>query len=1102
MKKLCLVTFVRFAGMLIVLSCASNTALISQTTTTGAFHGNVTDATGAVIPGAQVVIKNLTNNQIREATTDSSGFYTITQLRPDHYSVSVSKPGFATEVQPDVELLVNQDLEADYRLSVGQVTQQVQVMATAAMVNTANSTLSQVITSEPTVDLPLNGRQFTELILLTPGAAPKEGGQQSVYQIPIGGSSVTPSMNGQQGAMNLFTLDGVSDNHFFFQEAAISPPPDAIQEFNAQYHTTDAQFGVSSGANINIVTKTGSSEIHGDAWEFIRNNALDAANFFTNYANGVKPPYHQNQFGATIGGPVVLPGYDGRKKHTYFFGYYEGFRSAQGFTEFANVPTAQELTGNFSDILTATQITANGQGVVDPLGRPMLTGQIYNPNSTRQVTAGTVDPTTGLVAKSSGLVRDPFPGNVIPTGMVTPQALAYLNAFYPAANYGPGGSHFPDFTTPRSQTVRSDQLGVGLDHTFGNNDALSGKFYYSQPNEVIPTALSLGQIDSLNHARIVSVAYTHLFSPTLMSAVHYGYSNINYFYGSVPGGNALLAATGMGNALQEQGGIPLVPEISIAPRLSSTYQYAIPQGPFRTHQLNFDVQKVHGSHTFGAGVMYMRIHGYDNGWGASIAFDQYASSGISSAGGNEGPTGDGLASMLLNLPSSVTESAGNTAADIVNSWVGGYVQDKWQASKKLSLTVGLRWDFSSPPHYKNNEFSAFNVDCPNGSYTTPQQIQEIEEACILMPVPWVVPPTAAQPYAPSWTVPNVRPTLFDPKWNGWQPRFGFAYSLRPKTVIRSGFVIFDDHNQFDKQTQGARGDWPFALQSGAGPLASNLNRGIPTYFTTALPPAISLLTGAAPVEAVADNIRLKIPYSVEYNFGVQQQITPNMVLTVNYVGSESRHLWGTYNFNTPLPSEMGPNAFPNGLPFPFLTHAIAGESNFFIGNYNSLQGSLEKRLSKGVLLLASYTYSKCMDENSGGYATAPQNNYNITDEYEPCDYNFPHIFVVSTVYQLPIGRGMRYANNIGRGLDALIGGWNITDITSAHSGSPFTVGAGEDNANTATTQRGDYVPGCQIKPAQQTVQQYYNKACFVIAPPLHVWYPGAEYAPRAGDRGL
>jgi hypothetical protein len=1049
----------------------------------GALHGTVTDVSGAVIPGARVVVRNLTNGQVREAVTGNRGFYTITQLPPGRYSVTVSKEGFSTVVQPNVPLLVNQDLEANYTLKLGQVTQRVQVTGAPPMLKTASATLGTVVGSTEAVDLPLNGRQFTQLILLTPGAAPKEGGQQSFYQIPIGGSGISPSSNGQAGSQNVFTMDGILNNHFFTDTWAISPPPDAIQEFNVQSHITDAQFGISSGSNVNVVTKTGGPQLHGDAWEFLRNSALDSANYFDNFANEVKPQYRQNQYGMTIGGPVILPGYDGRKKHTYFFGYWEGFRSAEGYTDFASVPNTAEKNGDFADQRTTTQATgSSGQPLLDDLGRPIISGQIYNPFSTREVTAGTVDPTTGLVAQSTGLVRDPFPGNIVPASMISPLALTYLNAFYPKANYGPGGDSYPNFVTTSDQVISSDQFGVGVDHTFGNNDMLEGKFYFSQPNEISPNPLLLGSEVTENHARMVSVAYTHIFTPTLLASFHYGYSNLYYEYTTQPAGTGLLGSLDAQDFEPVAYETPMVPEVTISPILTGTDQYAIPQGPMVTNEFTADVQKIRGSHTLSAGILFFHLHGFDDGWGSSEGFNQYATSAIYGPNTNDtANTGTGLASMLLGLPTTEGSYYGIDGANIMTNWVGAYLQDKWQATRKLNLQVGLRWDYQAPPHYLYNEFSMWNGNCPIGSYTTPAQIRAIEEECIMMPIPYTPAPTASNPTPLSWSSPNARQSLIEPKWDGWQPRFGFADALKPRTVVRGAFVLFDDHNQYDKEMQDPRGNWPF------GGLLSlhDLNNGVPAAFLDDLPNVSTLV--ASDVISDGDNVipNIDIPYTMEFNLGVQQQITPSTALTINYVGSLSRHQWGVIGYDSPLPNKMGPNAIPDGEPFPFLDGPIEMDENVGNANYNSLQVKLEKRFSEGLSFLASYTFSKCLDELDEDFEQWPQDTYNLMGDYGDCDYNFPNLFSFSYVYQLPFGKGMRFARNANRAVNALMGGWNLSGITTAQSGSPFSAEVSTPTDNTGTYQRANVVPGCDLLPAgfQQNVFHWYNTSCFTVPAP-------------------
>jgi len=1077
-------------------------------TVNGAVHGTVSDSTGAVLPGATVEVKNNGTNLVRQGAADDTGFYTIVSLPPGAYTVSASKTGFSTAVQNNVQLLVNQDVELNFILKVGTVSQQVEVTAEAALVSTANSTISQVIGSRQVVDLPLNGRQFTQLVLLAPGAAPKETGQQSGFTIPIGGGGLSPSVNGNRGQQNNFTLDGVLNNAIFTNVWAISPPPDAIQEFNVQSQITDAQFSISSGANVNVVTKSGTNQFHGAVWEFLRNNSLDAANFFDNYYNNKKPAFRQNQFGFEAGGPLFIPHlYDGRAKKTYISGYYEGFRSTEGFTETNNVPSAAELNGDFSDLLTPNaQYPTAGQpsGVVDPLGRPILNGQIFNPYSTRLVTTGQVDSVTGLPVNCGStttacLVRDPFPGNMINLPL-NQEALTYLKAFYPLPNLNVPPNTFPNFAISSPQIITSNQFGVRADHTFANNDNLYGAFYYIQPHETFPTSLLTGAQVLTNKARVIAVGYTHLFGPTLLASFHYGYNYTNYGSTNTPGGEALLNATGQAALEPVRDGIPIVPQISLSPRLGGTGQFAIPLGPIRGQEFSVDVQKIKAAHTFSAGFMLYHIHSFDDGWGQATGFDQFPSSATYGTGLNASTTGDGLASMLLNLPSSLFGFVGATYADDKTNWTGYYLQDKWQASRKLNIQIGIRYDYVPPAHYKNNQVSGWNPDCPvPATRALPYSADaiELENACFLIPVPFPTPPTSTLPNGqvvtnPSWPFPTVRQTYFDPKYNGWQPRFGFAYSADQKTVVRGAFTMFTDHNNtLVQESQDPRIAWPF----GAGISFGGLNKGIVNCQSPNLnlsqtcwsnPPAAAQFLppiSYAPAFAFGATPRLKIPYAMEYNLSVERQFTPNLTGTISYVGSESRHLFIQPMYNAPLPQLMGPGPVAPRTPFPFFGQ-FPTDTNSGVASYNSLQVKVQKRFSQGLTFLGSYTYSHCLSIQDEGQSGSIQNPYNWSADKGSCDFNIPHIFVFSYAYQIPYGRGMHWGSSANGVENAILGGWQISGITTAESGLPFTATANAtDVANinpSSETERAN-VTGAPLLPSGfvQSAQAWYNPAAFV-----------------------
>ncbi len=1093
--------------LFVEIACISS-GLARAQTVNGAFHGTVSDSTGAVLPGATLEAKNTGTNLVRQATANDTGFYTIVSLPPGMYTVSASKNGFSTAVQNNVQLLVNQDVELNFSLKVGTVSQQVEVTAEAPAMQTANSSISQVIGSRQVVDLPLNGRQFTQMVLLAPGAAPKESGQQSAFTIPIGGGGLSPSVNGNRGQQNNFTLDGVLNNAIFTNVWAISPPPDAIQEFNVQSNITDAQFAISSGANVNVVTKSGTNQFHGAVWEFLRNNSLDAANFFDNYFNNKKPAFRQNQFGFQVGGPLIIPHlYDGRAKKTYISGYYEGFRSTEGFTVRNNVPSAAELSGDFSDLLVPNAQHPNqGQpsGVVDPLGRPILNGQIFNPYSTRQVATGQTDPVTGLPVNcgpttTTCLVRDPFPGNIINLPL-NQEALTYLTAFYPLPNLNVPPNTFPNFAASSPQVITSNQFGIRVDHTFHNNDNLYGAFYYVQPSETFPTSLLTGATVNTNNARVVAVGYTHLFGPTLLASFHYGYNYTNFGSTNTPGGVALLNATGQAAFEPVRNNIPIVPQINLQPRLGGTGQFAIPLGPIRGQEFSVDVQKIKGAHTFGAGFMLYHIHSFDDGWGSTVGFNQFASSATYGNNQNVSSTGDGLASMLLNLPANLFGFVGTTYANDKTNWTGYYLQDKWQASRKLNIQIGIRYDYVPPAHYYQNQVSGWNPACPIPATRplpyTPEAVQ-FQNACFLIPVPFPTPPTSTLPSGqvitnPSWPFPTVRQTYFDPKYNGWQPRFGFAYSADQKTVVRGAFTIFSDHNNtLVQESQDPRIAWPFGAGISYGGLnsgivncrAPNLNLSQACWSLT--PAAAQFLPPVSYIPAFAFGAltALKIPYNMEYNLSVERQVTPNLIATVSYVGSQSRHLFIQPMYNAPLPNLMGPGPVAPRTPFPFFGQ-FPWDTNSGVASYNSLQVKVQKRFSQGLTFLASYTYSHCLSIQDEGQSGSIQNPYNWSADKGNCDFNVPHIFVFSYAYQIPYGRGMHWGSNASGAANAILGGWQISGITSAQSGLPFTATANAtDVANinpSSETERAN-VTGAPLLPAgfKQTVQTWYSPAAFV-----------------------
>src|SRR6201986_1938389 len=412
-------------------------------TTSGLITGTITDSSGAVMPGAQVQLTNQATGVQRNAVTDSSGYYSVPELQPGVYDVSASKDGFATQKLSNVHLEVNQSEALNFRMSITASTQTVQVNADIQQINTTSATRAEVVGHTAIVELPLNGRQFNQLTLLTPGAVPLvQGGQQGAFTVKLGAGSVSPSVDGQRPQQNNYTMDGVLNNALVTNTFAISPPPDAIQEFNVQSHITDAQFAISSGANINLVTRSGTNDFHGAVYEFIRNNVLDAHT----YPATTDTPYKQNQYGLYVGGPII-------KNHTFFSGYWEGFRSEETQSYLSATLTDAMRGGDYSAVLGTTPIGN------DDLGRPEYANEIYDPYST------VTDP-----KDSSKIIRNPYPNNTIPTDQLNPAALAILNKYYPSPNLSVAPGVLPNYAFDGNTSTQADQVGVRADHEFNENN--------------------------------------------------------------------------------------------------------------------------------------------------------------------------------------------------------------------------------------------------------------------------------------------------------------------------------------------------------------------------------------------------------------------------------------------------------------------------------------------------------------------------------------------------------------------------------------------------------------------------------------------------------
>jgi outer membrane receptor protein involved in Fe transport len=1052
---------------------------------TAALNGTVRDSAGAVVTEATVVLHNRDTNLDRTAVTNGVGSYVMPEVQPGNYDLKVTKSGFAVVVKSGIILLVNQTATYDFSLKAGAVTEMVEVQVNPVALETSTAELGVAVVKEQVNDLPLNGRNFTQLLTLTPGVSTVNVSQNSatsggIWSNPIGTFSY-PSVNGQSNRSNLFLLDGINNEGSFGGTYAIAPIVDDIQEFKVQTHNDDASFGGALGGVINVVTKSGGSQFHGSGWEFIRNRALDANIVYPGLTTAEQtlktnqPEFQQNQFGATFGGPLPIPGEHPRK--TFFFLSYEGFRRHAAASNQYIIPTATELGGDLTGV----------------------SGQIYNPFSGQAFScdgAGNPLPAPGNIQAPGGT-----PCNKIPTSMIDQNMVNYAQTLFPTPNLTPTATD-PNNGLDTTKTITRQDEGSGrLDHQFGDHDSVWAR-YSSFRQPVSGSGGFAGLLhDQVTDGYNVGVNYTHIFSGNMLAEFHFGRNNVNIDQGSqfAKGGPSLGTQLFNQNfAGGFKGGVTMIPEVVIQNYIGNPNPSA--HGAAQTDNTHVsdiwefggDFTKTIGRHTFKAGANFASNNTNALYLNSSV---QFAAANTANPADLSG--GNALASFLLGDPNNASRR--NVVETTHGGWVDGfYAMDQWKVTSKLNVNIGLRYDITYVPIYGNNpndNYYVGDMNFRNGTYILAHNAPSCSQ-------------TNAAPCIPNGTLPAhvvLTPlgggAIFHTDYNDIQPRLGVIYQLFPNTVLRAGYGrFFDNWAAITQTAQNYEGTWPSLDQLGA----SNINpvtAGRPT--TTAEDPLNQgsgpPVTGATPFTQstwFADPY-LKRPYADQWNFGVQQQVTSKDVLTVNYVGSVGRRLdiGGAYNVAMAPGGNVGcptfaanPNDFNCGAPFPYIG-ATAYDRNQGKSTYNALQVSLNGRQEHGLTYLISYTWSKSLDLGCTGWygveGCSIQNPYNLQADKGPSATDLPQIFSAAWVYALPFGRSGKFStgNSV---VNALIGGWNLNGVLSLNSGTPFDVGSGKDIAQTGNYNYGNgygyeraNLVG-SLYPGNKTPAEWINLASFQV----------------------
>jgi hypothetical protein len=1008
----------------------------------GGIVGTVTDSSGAVVPGVTVTVTNIGTNQSTKLTTDVSGSYTANLLRIGRYTLTAEKEGFQRIVQSNIDVGVNEVVRVDLVLKVGEVKQVVEITGAAPLVQTETSSLGTIETERRIVDLPLNQRNFIGLAYLAPGAnsgqsGSNASGESGAFENVRANEAL--SVNGLRVSNNNFLLNGVDNNEFGLGGIIALPPPDAIQEFRTEQNSMSAEFG-RGGAAVNIVLKSGTNNLHGGAYEFIRNDVLDARNFFS----PEKAPFRRNQFGFYLGGPII-------KNRTFFFGDYQGTRLRQSVTTINTVPTLAMHHGDF---------TERGDMIYDPL---------------------TTDPNTFTRALINP--ANPF---VIPADRINPTGQKVID-LYPLPNL-PGIVNNLVLNTGRRND--QDTFDVRVDHRLTDQDQIFGSYSFGNVDSHRPGTLGdLGgdyccPSDSTNRNHHLGLGWTHTFSPTVLNDFHGGF--FRYVVHGLPinYGKNFSDQLGIPNANREDpnsSGLTFFDVADFTPLGDSlwTPELAVEN----IYQIADTLSWTRGKHSLKFGIDFRRQQRNffqetsPRGW---YGFDSSYSQDITTASG-----GNGLADLLLGIPSFYSQDKLQGTYPTRYWDLAGFVQDDFRVTPNLTLNLGLRYEVTSPA---NGRVSNFDLD--RAIIVTSYGEGGVSHAGV----------------------------QFDK--NNWAPRVGFAYSPfgNKRTVIRSAFGVFysSEGNIFDDLGLNPPALSVNSQSFNAGnipPPSQFISSGFPPDFTFANPnPAIGTVRSNGPKRV--------IPYIMEWNFTLQHEFANDWVAQAAYVGTRGLRLWNheVGNLNqppVPLDSNFSDSTGNYGRPYfsrlPDLSTIEPLDFPMLDLAYHAFQASVNKHFSYGFNMLASYTFAKNLGTADGNVASDVQNIFAIGGDKGPVQPDIRHRFVVSYLYELPIGKGKHFLNSASRGVDLILGGWQMSGITVLRSGQAYTAGLSFDPTNTGVGARADRIHnpydfsfdtdtqkalGCS-SPGQQTLDCFYNQAAFVI-PPLA---PGQLFARQFGNAG-
>ena len=1061
--------------------------------TTGSILGTVRDNAGAPVKGATVTITDASKNTSQKFTTDDEGNYTAPFLIPGSYNVSVEAAGFKKGVTNNVVVQIDQKARQDFTLEVGQLTEVTEIVAATTLVRTESSELGEVIEQRAVKELPLNGRNFAQLVYLVPGVTPGQSGENL-----SGASTFNPRASSNFNALghhansNGWLVDGIDNNEYTFNTVIVQPTVESVREFKALTGTFSAEFGRGAGV-VAVSTKSGSNDIHFGVFEFLRNDKLDAFQHqFVNPRPTRKPPFRRNQFGGYFSGPVWVPKVYSGKNKTWFFADYAGLREVRGQTFVNSVPTARTRIGDFGELLGAN-LCANAAGAAGACGGAFTTplnvtniagqtiqaraGMIFDPLTTRANPA--FNATQVVSAANPQILRSAFTGNIIPASRINPVGLN-VASIYPLPQ---NSNTVNNYTSVVNRRAGSDALTFRLDHQFNENDKFFARYSFEdftldapqgQANCCLPTPdfalakFELGPFvagiqNTTLRTQGLALNHTHAFSPTLLLELRAGFARTNPK--TVPSDFGKNASTSLGiqgiNISQFTSGISNI-NINELTGLSGGPAF-LPVNPKQTHyQFDSNLFYTTGKQTlkFGYHMVIRKPSPFtqSNTRGQLNIGNEYVRLPFS-AGAAVAGTGTGLATLLLGYVNSGSRGFLNENYYLTNKEFSGFVQDDIKVSSRLTVNLGLRYEVYTPDIENRNLIVNFD----------PQALRLIYPG--------------EEGYS--------RSAGKETRYKNFGPRVGFAYDLfgSGKMVLRGGYGI----SYFPE---------PYAAGNLLGqniPLSVSqtfANEVTPANFSTVTlinrpfptpvlfkPTTTAALNAVVPTPTIIGHEFSNLtPYAQSYSLNIERALTSSIVLEVGYAGSRGIHIPAFFNVNEVQPGSGTQASRRLVQPLnniPGINIAQYRNSS----SYNSLQTKLVKRFSGGSNFLFSYTWSKALDyagspASGGGSVGGPQTYTNIKAGRGPAGFDAQHRAVFSSVYEAPFGKGKRWLSS--GPLGHVLGGWQTTGIVTATTGRPFTVFLQNGVNNGAPSWPNRIGDGRLDSP---TTDRWFDISAFVAPPP-------------------